>query len=425
MKSLVLFSLVLLVISTEIIAQQDTIQSQFKSLQLNSSPAYSILGVEPENIQRPNSPSDFVAGVQSAMVNGILQPNFALETTPYYWGKPKDQGTKFNALDFITNDNYWENIAKSMTFSLASSPTDTFTFGNIPRGTGLGLGLHMQLVQGKISKNVRDNLLDYYYSSRTQVILDQTISKLESGKSVDDFEYWIDERFENEPSLKNIPENEKNSMKALLLKKIRKTTLSPGDLSLIKKVRDEFDKKSQNALRNTNEYQFPLTREGFMLEFAIANARIISHNNWDSINNAKTSIWFTPSYRFNVGQNPTLIDIIDVMAVGRLTFNNDAVDSSDYIDFGGKLQWIHNKISFSGELIYRFNTGKPENQIKNYTYKTGLTFSYKLNDLVTFKTTFGSNFNGNSTMYDDPQSLMVIGGVNFGINGFSSNGKNQ
>ena len=41
-------------------------QENFKSLQLNSSPAYVVLGVDPENIQRPNSPGDFVANAQSA-----------------------------------------------------------------------------------------------------------------------------------------------------------------------------------------------------------------------------------------------------------------------------------------------------------------------------------------------------------------------
>ncbi|HEY0652943.1 MAG TPA: hypothetical protein VGD65_07435, partial [Chryseosolibacter sp.] len=73
----------LMLFSVAGLSQQKNINDQIKGLQVNSSPAYVVLGVEPENIQRPNSPSEFVASVQSANVNGQLAPNFALETTPF------------------------------------------------------------------------------------------------------------------------------------------------------------------------------------------------------------------------------------------------------------------------------------------------------------------------------------------------------
>lgn len=424
MKRLIISCVISFIISQSLTAQEILPEGQFKSLQLNSSPAYVILGVEPENIQRPNSPTEFAAGVQSALVNGILQPNFALETTPYYWRKKKESKIKFDPLNYVTNDHYWENLAKSISFSLASSPSDTFTFGNIPKGTGVGLGLHLQLVEGKVSKNVTENLLHYFYSTRAQLILEEALAVLENGDNIDGFELWIEDLFEEGNAYKTMPDKEKNEIRVLLERKIRKSDLTVSDTSLIRGIRDELIVKSQSALIPVNERQFPLTREGFMLEVAIANAQIISDNNWDSMNNAKTSVWLTPSYRINVNKDPTVIDIVDLMAVARATFNNSKVDSSDYYDFGAKLQWIHNKISFSGEFIYRLATQKPPDQDKNFTYKTGLTFSYKLNNAVTFKTTFGSNFDGNSTIYDDPQALMIVGGVNFGISGFTS-GNNQ
>src|SRR5689334_3661819 len=69
-------------------------QPKFESLKLTSAPAYTILGVDPQNIQRPSTPADFIAGAQSAVVNGKLQPNFAIEATPYYWKHPKTTAGK-------------------------------------------------------------------------------------------------------------------------------------------------------------------------------------------------------------------------------------------------------------------------------------------------------------------------------------------
>src|SRR5688572_8031107 len=77
---------------------QSDISKQFESLQVNSSPAYTVLGVEPENIQRPNSPQEFVAIAQSATANGKVVPNFAIETTPYFWGRAIADSASFDAV---------------------------------------------------------------------------------------------------------------------------------------------------------------------------------------------------------------------------------------------------------------------------------------------------------------------------------------
>ena len=183
-------------------------------------------------------------------------------------------------------------------------------------------------------------------------------------------------------------------------------------------MRDEANANSQVSIAKVNAYQFPLTREGFMLEFAVANASVAANSSWNNLQSAKTAIWLTPSYRFNVNKDPEIIDFIDLMAVARVTINAKNADTSNYIDAGGKLQWVHNKLSVSAESIFRWLSNKPPNQAKAYTVRTDMTFSYKLNDVVTFKATFGSNFDGNSTHYTDPSKMFVVGGFNFGFSNF-------
>ncbi len=415
-KKLILLPLIFLFFAVTGYAQSD-IEKQFKSLQLNSSPAYVVLGVEPENIQRPNSPTDFIASVQSAMVNSRLQPNFAMETSPYYWGKKKPDSKKFNVYDYILKNDFWQNMAKSITFSFATSPSDSFTFGAIPAGTGLGLGMHMQLLHGKVSNNVRKNLTEWYIHSRMQGMLESMISTLEQGGTIDDIDEFIDDVIAK-GSFKSMSDGEKDIVRNLLKSRVKKNSLSEKDLKAIRKLRDQANDKSQETIDRVNAYQFPLTREGFLLEFAIANASVAGNNNWNKLQSAKTSIWLTPSYRFNVNKDPETIDFIDLMAVLRVTINAKNVDSSSYADFGGKLQWVHNKLSVSGEGVFRYLTTKPQNQKKNYTVRTAFTLSYKLNNLVTFKATFGSNFDGNSTHYSDPSKMFAVGGFHFGFSNF-------
>ncbi len=400
-------------------SQSSDIEKQFKSLQINSSPGYVILGVEPENIQRPNSPTDFAANVQSALVNQRLQPNFAIETSPYFWGKPGPDSLKFNIVDYLISNNYWQNLARSLTFSFATSTIDTTTFPNFSSGTGLGIGMHVQLVQGSVSSRVKDKLFAWYYSSRMKGLLESTIQKLEARNNnyIDDVDGWIDDLLGIGDN-KKIPIAEKSVIKNLLKTKINKQSLTAEDLPFLRRMRSDIERRSQRSLSDVNKYQFPLTREGFMLELSVANGRVAEDSNWDNLSNAKTAIWLTPSYRFNVNKDPSIIDFVDIMAVARFTANSSRIDSSDYLDLGGKLQWIHNRVSLSAEGVFRYLTDKPAGQRKGYTSKTGLTLSYKLNDLVTFKTTFGSNFNGNSTTYSEPSRMFIVGGFNFGFSSF-------
>jgi hypothetical protein len=403
---------------------QGNIEDQFRKLRLNSSPAYVVLGVEPENIQRPNSPTDFLACVQSAVVNDRLQPNFAIETSPYYWSSKKAGLQKFDATYFLVNNNYWENLQKSFTISFATSSADTVLFGNKRAGTGLAGGFHLQLMQGKLSPRVEKNLSAWFYASRIQLLYNSLIQALEGADdaTVDDVDSFITDLLEK-GSLKSLPEMEKENIRLLFLKRLDRISLTQEDLVYLRRSRGEIERVSQSAITRVNEYQFPLAREGFMVELSFAHAGIAIRNSWDSIHSAKTAIWLTPSYRFNVNEDPTIIDIIDLMAVLRFTFNAKDVDASHYADIGAKLQWLRNRFSFSGEAVLRYLTRKPQGQKKNHTFRTGLTFSYKMSDLVTFQATFGSNFDGNSTRYSDPSKMFMIGGFHFGFSNFLKDDK--
>lgn len=392
-------------------AQNTDINKEILALQMNSSPAYVVIGVEPENIQRPNSPTDFAASVQSAVVNGKMQPNFAMESTPYYWFKSRN-AENYKAVDYIFNENYGDNLLRSITFSLATSVSDSLTFAGLKPGTALGIGLHLQLVQGKPSYKTIEKLTAWYQAVNGGIILAQMIHSLEQTPT--DLDILFD-NITSVGSLKDVPRVQIGIIKKFLQIKLNKTQISSLDIPKLQLIINELDAKSAEVLTAVNKHKFPLTKEGFMLEVSAANASVAQESKWDDLSSTKTAIWLTPSYRFNVNNDKNFANFIDLMAVARITINSKKIDSANYIDMGGKLQWIHNRFSLSGEIVSRVLTKKPELVRKKYTLRTAVSLSYKINEFITFQTTFGSNFDGNSTVYSDPSKMFAVGGFNFGF----------
>lgn len=390
---------------------------KFETLKLTSAPAYTVLGVDPQNIQRPTTPTDFIAGAQSAIVNGKLQPNFAIEATPYYWKHPKtDSGKRVSLYQFIKDDNnVLNNIARTFTFSFATSESDTLTFGDLDPGTGFGIGFRCNLFNGSISRKtlisslIQNKLIDNLYQS--------LMGQLQVGNDVivkSSIDKWKETKRKADPDHDALVDHVADFVR----KELGRATLKESDIDFLQQKIDAIEDEESKFLATLNQAVFPLTREGFMLEFAIANASIIQNNEAKNITSAKTAIWLTPSYRINTRKDPSVIDFLDFMAVLRMTFNSSKVDVTDYFDIGAKVQYTHNRFSLSGEYIARMLTEKPNTVESKWTNRLDLSFDYKINDLITFKATFGRNFDGNSVHYSDPQKIFAVGGVNFGFGEF-------
>lgn len=393
--------------------QTDAQDLRFEPLTLNSSPAFTILGVEPVNIQRPNTPSDFIGGVQSAIVNNELKPNFAMEVTPYFWFHPKgnekasqDDSLRFDPLDYITHNN----PLKSLTISLASSASDSFTFGDIQQGTGFGLGLHTTLFSEGLRRKTRLRMIcllqqekefDFMASIEARLMADP-----ESTINLHDFLLDLNDRKDDQYKLST-----ENLVR--LQELIGKVTLSAADLPYVHKMVQDILIETGATLSDINTVAFPLTKEGFSLDIAGAVCGIFQQNQWNRFQYAKTSLWLTPSYRwFNLNN---LKQYFDVMAVVRVTFNDKLADVSNYIEAGIRGQATLNRWGISAEGVFRALSQKPEMVQENYSWRSDVSIDYKLSHTVTFKFTFGTNFDGNSTHFSDPKKMFALGGFNFGF----------
>jgi hypothetical protein len=387
-----------------------------------------MMGVEPENIQRPSSPSQFIGGIQNAMVNGRLKPNVAFEMTPYYWKNPKKDSSRFEAREYLLPEkSVFSTIYKTFTLSFGTSESDTIVFGKLKPGTGLGAGLRFTIIDGKPQGENINRLMKWNRLFHRQAVLITIIDNITTKDADVTNEKIIENAINN--YLRNIG-NEKSiyNLAGLydtdeFVKEVRSDVskfshLKDADfLDSLGSVIKMADKEESKLLAAINKSKLPFAKTGFILEFAAGSAFIFQNNSLDSGKHAKTSVWLTPSYRWELNKDGDNISLLDVAGVLRLTFNNkkDSVDVANYLDAGIKFQYTHNRWSLSAEGVYRHASKVPEGVKKKYTYRFVTSLDYKMSDAVTFKFSFGSNFDGNTATYTDPKKMFAAGGLNLGI----------
>jgi hypothetical protein len=316
MKKLILIILLFIVVQCTLMAQTPA-PNNFQSLQINSSPAYVLLGVDPTNIQRPSTPSQFVAGLQNAVVNGKLQPNVAFEISPYYLRNPKDTTSKlFNPTDYLLNKkNFFQTIYQTLSASLATSSIDSVTFGSLKSGTGIGIGLHFLFIDGTPGARFK-KWGDAYLES---LVYDQLWGNASAFKSptITDVNAIIDHTLEVYQA-SALPAQKFNTLskqewknfitklKSTIAYDLQAKGIGTAKTDIVKYLYDlktkadaEVEKASSDLSRGVN----PLAKQGFMLEFDAGQAYVFQDNEYSRAALAKSAIWLSPSYRWDVSDN--------------------------------------------------------------------------------------------------------------------------
>jgi hypothetical protein len=437
MKNIFLCLIAGFILCYETTAQSDSIRFQFESLKLNSAPAFVALGIEPENIQRPSSPTQFISGLQNSIVNGKLKPNVAFEFTPFYISKPKDEdSTKFRPAEYIlAPSNFVQRILKTTSFSLATSESDTVAFGKLNPGTGLGIGIRFLIAEAKPKKGVVNLLKEWNEAVIKASFYNDIISKINSmddePATVQAYSSLILDLASDYEKI-SLLNPEFNALSYSYSKKIIENIASEllngfqqrGFLpaaDMVSSLRGPRDVNLALAKRKLDDINskgtLPFTKQGFTLEFAAGEALVLQDNQFKKTTHAKTSFWLTPAYRWQLETKKGDIKLFDLMGVLRYTLNNtkDSVDVANYFDAGVKIQYTKNVFSFSFEGVYRHVSELPQGFTKKHTWRWVTNFDYKISDLLTFKFCFGGNFNGNVAEYTKAKDMFAIGGLNLGL----------
>lgn len=159
------FACWLSVLSPEARAQDSTLNI----LKAPNSPAASILGIAPSDVQRPADPAAFAVSLQNATGNLSVFPNsYAVDIAPVWLFA----GSKLTYEQFIDSSSVWESIRQSFVLGAAVTSWDD----SAGKRAGLGLGVTCAIFRGAVNPRalaaVQDaqNVLSLINTANTRAI---------------------------------------------------------------------------------------------------------------------------------------------------------------------------------------------------------------------------------------------------------------
>ncbi len=350
----------------------------FNSLRTPTSPAFTVLGVEPNSVERPTTPSALAFSILNLSSDfKSLANDFSLEVSPYWlMGAPTltwREDAKRNML---------ESIARTFTISVATAEVG----GSLFPSTGLSAGIRASLVSGSLSNEARKNL----------ELMEMILTK-EAGIFAS-FQQKRRKDLDNEYK-KQLKANEGNWKKIEDITYVYNSAISNLNQLILE------DPEYQDSVESVRAkvQQYAVCREGFFLDLSAAGAWNFDNGIVDKGRFSRLGIWLTPGIVTNS---------FSFSAVFRFLHYGVSIDN---IDFGGRLSFTKNKYALSIEGVGRSTLNSSSSKLE---VKSDLSFDYEAISGVWLNLTFGKAFNS-----EDEKSLIASAGVNFNFNSqrFSAN----
>jgi hypothetical protein len=150
--------------------QKDTVVT-LDQLRAPSSPAFNMLGISPDEIERPKNPTDFALSLGNASNNfSAIPQSYAVEVAPFWV-----LGGKSSFEQFIDNKNIGDNMKQTAVFSLGTTTANSIKDQSQYRQVALALKFSM--FRGEVGKEFqtwKDTLHKYQtlYTARVAAMKD-------------------------------------------------------------------------------------------------------------------------------------------------------------------------------------------------------------------------------------------------------------
>lgn len=376
-----------------------------------SNPAFNLMGVSLNAIDKPTDLNSFRLSVQNATNNFTKLPsNYAVEFCPAsLFGKKSQTLTKFNSTKF---DDVWRQ-SLSVSFAYSKSDAEDKETDDSTAITKIGIGLKVSFIRPRWNSTTVQKIDSFYYFQR--LALDAFKKRSSLNKRAAEIEAEIIE-------VGKTPVSQTRTDKLIAL------------ASLLKSVKDSFalvvnaellDSSAKSALKTAlNELSkfakgMKIERKGAFLDFATGIAIDFPDNEFDYSLVSKAGAWLTGGYE-NGNNGFSALGIIRYLYQPNKIFADDSGKiNSKHIstfDFGGRVSYNGDKGKFSvnAEAIYRSVLN--DNVIKpSWRFTFNAEYSVGINQKITFA--FGRNFEGTITKKGN-----LIAALNF-IKGFGSTKK--
>ncbi len=441
--------LILSFCSNILLAQKDI---DVSSLKAPSSPAFSILGIQPNQVTHPKTFNDLEVGIMNNFLsdgNFTIPKDFALEITPYWLFKHK----------YLTFDKYIhpENIdrfTRSISVSIAtgSRKNESDTSKNIQQ---LAYGIRFQIPIGlqKLDPDIEQSLND----GINQLGTTQTIMGLLVGttifnpadygagaagadatlrdnfnKSVDKFAYTkqviIDKTTAYFNGLSVAQKAEYQKVFNSLLKKINEDDIDESSLenalsSFQNEIPEIANSQEQRdwVAKNVEDKIKKLNAEpiGDFLEFAFAcTQEFPNENNTNQSRFGKTALWLTYTHKGKQDKNTNQFEFSIMIRGG---YDKTLSQNETNLDLGGQGTYTRkDRFSLSVEFLGRLNLEmQPKIQGSNTRtanihgdWRIFVNGAYRISEGVSITYGIGRDFNHNLITRGNLLSLL---GLNFGI----------
>jgi hypothetical protein len=422
--------MVFLILSFQIIHLEGYTQKgeDISTLTTPSAPAFTILGLQPNEIARPKSFNAMEASLLSSFTSGvnfIIPRNYALEFSPYWFRSHPTLSFK----EYVS-PSVGQSLLQNLSVSLATT-TEKSSQDTTELFSKMGIGFRTQIFTGKASDYLsaviisRDHLTDM---QKAMMSLKSVLEKiralsLKDKKSYQDsFEIqykivlkligdtnivfvsinllksiyvdpvWVDNNIKD-------PENVKTKLKEII-EDLKKETEKDYYLDLVKDLESKIKEKW-----------------GFILEINAAMVLDFPTNDIGYSQVPQWGIWIIPTYRLKSLH-------FEFIGMIRYLHKNVPNDYSDNIDLGGKLVYQSLKFSITAEGLYRYQSRVISKSTDGNTttkttssqsdYRLDCCFEYKIADKLSVNYTIGKNFN--EPLVQSGNLISTVG-LNFGIGG--------
>ena len=402
-------SFILIVLSFGIYAQQ----IELDELAAPSSPAFTLLGLNPTNISRPTLSKPFVMSLVNGLDGKSLAANVAIESTPYWWvSRPELTYKKYYGLqNGKASNNIAEQVARTLAVSFATSDASPDIDSIDSRY--LAAGIRFQVLNGNPSQKFAQayKILQYDLLLKREAIADLK-RKIEKDKinTNGGLTNGINESVENLIStndvLKDIQNRDilKNMAIAYITNFAKELEGSDFNkdktLDLLEKERNKLSDKVNETLIEMQG----ISRVGWLLEFAGAASLLAPTNRIDYTVGQDWAGWGTLTYRFDPKEGSKKNNDFNLLVRFGGSFKNT---NSYNRDFG--LSWVTmgDNHSLTLEGIFRsyrthFNITATDGQVykvaeTNNTWRFALSYQYQFSKSINMSLTAGKDFE-NSTI---------------------------
>ena len=370
----------------------------FNSLRTPTSPAFTILGVSPSVVEKPNDPSTFAFAILNNFSEyNRLPSDFALEAAPYWW-------TSHSTLTWnkdVTRSPL-EALARTFTFSIATAEIGT---DELPV-TGVALGMRAQLFSGEMTAESQAS----FNAATTSLTLVGRVFEKHRRERMAPYDVARDLAVQrHQAALSN-----ENGLRA---------TLQPGDPQLAIAAAATADAMA-NVTSTTAVHQSQLTaanaavivdpaflseahtlidsvsllsaRDGFVLELATAVSGGAPDGIARRLQLDAVGAWLTAAYT---------ADIITVVALGRWLHYRPGAGEDSY-DAGARLLLTPAQFGISGEALLRWFEGASDGPHVRWT----LNLDYRLAAGNWLNIAFGKDVDENAE-----ESLIARAGISVNI----------